>query len=179
MSEWFNLIKNNCGIHVAKCKIIHFTPDPLVKETLRFLMTREVAHFQMFEAALESIPNNFPPGILQSDPRYSNTYFNLSNGEDVRGPWNDGKSSRFQEEWRYISEPKQHINDTLGLIDETIEETDRSEKSVQKTNLQMSQMRKSEIDESNKPVGGKYQWSKYRNARENTKKSPVRKKIKK
>ena len=32
--------------------LLQFTDDPYVKETLRFLMTREVAHFQMFEAAL-------------------------------------------------------------------------------------------------------------------------------
>src|SRR5690606_36875402 len=31
--------------------LMQFTDDPYVKETLRFLMTREVAHFQMFEAA--------------------------------------------------------------------------------------------------------------------------------
>src|SRR5215204_1938316 len=36
--------------------LLQFTDDPYVKDTLRFLMTREVAHFQMFEAALESIP---------------------------------------------------------------------------------------------------------------------------
>ncbi len=33
--------------------LLQFTEDPYVKETLRFLMTREVAHFQMFEAALQ------------------------------------------------------------------------------------------------------------------------------
>src|SRR3954464_10010678 len=54
--------------------LLKFTDDPLVKETLRFLMTREVAHFQQFEAALDSIQPNFPPGILQSDPKHSNTY---------------------------------------------------------------------------------------------------------
>ena len=39
--------------------LLQFTDDPYVKETLRFLMTREVAHFQMFEAALQTIKPNF------------------------------------------------------------------------------------------------------------------------
>jgi Mn-containing catalase len=52
--------------------LLGFTDDVLVKESLRFLMTREVAHFQMFEAALDTIQPNFPPGILQSDPKHSN-----------------------------------------------------------------------------------------------------------
>ncbi len=43
--------------------------DVLVLESLRFLMTIEVVHFQMFQAALDSIQLSFPPGILQSDPR--------------------------------------------------------------------------------------------------------------
>ena len=68
--------------------LMQFTDDPYVKDTLRFLMTREVAHFQMFSAALETIESNFPPGVLQGDPRYTHTYFNMSNGTSARGPWN-------------------------------------------------------------------------------------------
>jgi Mn-containing catalase len=41
-------------------------------------MTREVAHFQMFEAALETISAKLSSRHLQSDPRYSNLYFNMS-----------------------------------------------------------------------------------------------------
>lgn len=150
----------------SRAKIVYeylmkFTPDPLVKETLRFLMTREVAHFQMFEAALNSIEGNFPPGILQSDPRHSNTYFNMSNGEEVRGPWNDGQSPQFKEDWRYIDDPEQHVSDTMGLLDESMEGTSRTEKSVQKKNRQMSEMRKAEIDGANMPIEGIYQWSQY------------------
>lgn len=68
--------------------LMQFTDDEYVKETLRFLMTREIAHFQMFSAALETIRPNFPPGVLQGDPRHTHTYFNLSNGASARGPWN-------------------------------------------------------------------------------------------
>lgn len=150
----------------ARAKIVYeylmkFTNDPLVLETLRFLMTREVAHFQMFEAALNSIPANFPPGVLQSDPRYSNTYFNMSNDVEFRGPWNDGKSTQFHEEWRYIDDPIQHIHDTMGLIEETIEGSERTEKSIQKNNKLLSAERRNEIDEANSPVGGIISWSTY------------------
>jgi Mn-containing catalase len=66
--------------------LMKFTDDPYVKETLGFLMTREIAHFKMFQAALDTIQPNFPPGILQGDPRFINAYFNMSNGVEVRGP---------------------------------------------------------------------------------------------
>ncbi|HEX2922283.1 MAG TPA: manganese catalase family protein [Bacteroidales bacterium] len=148
----------------SRAKIVYeylmkFTPDPLVKETLRFLMTREVAHFQMFEAALNSIPGNFPPGVLQSDPRYSNTYFNMSNDEEIRGPWNDGQSPEFMEEWRYIDNPVEHIRETNGLVDDSSSGTSRTEKSVQKNNKQISTERKAVIDEANIPVNNVISWS--------------------
>lgn len=45
-------------------RLINLTDDPGVKDTLSFLMTREVAHQLSFEKALYSIRNNFPPGKL-------------------------------------------------------------------------------------------------------------------
>src|SRR5690606_4765229 len=87
--------------------LLQITDDPDVKETLNFLMTREVAHFQMFEAALASIQPNFPPGVLQGDPRFSNLYFNMSNGSNVRGPWNEGQTPDLGETWQYIEDPIQ------------------------------------------------------------------------
>ena len=60
--------------------LMQFTDDKDVLATLNFLMTREVAHFQQFEAALDTIQPNFPPGVLQSDPRYSNIYSNHGRG---------------------------------------------------------------------------------------------------
>ncbi|MFC4278035.1 manganese catalase family protein [Achromobacter aloeverae] len=71
-------------------RLINVTDDPGVKEALGFLMTREVAHMQSFEKALYSIEPNFPPGKLPGDPKFSNVYFNMSQGEgDLRGPWNN------------------------------------------------------------------------------------------
>ena len=101
----------------SRAKIVYeylmkFTDDPYVKETLRFLMTREIAHFQMFEAALQTIQPNFPPGVLQGDPRFGNTYFNMSNGQEIRGPWNDGVSPELGETWQYIDDPIAHVAST-------------------------------------------------------------------
>lgn len=138
--------------------LLGFTDDPLVKESLRFLMTREVAHFQMFEAALESIQPNFPPGILQSDPRHSNKYFNMSRGEDFKGPWNEGKSPEFGEEWKYIEDPIEHVRMTNGLLKEKTEGSDRTEKSVQKSNQMLSAERKTEIEESMGTKNGEMSW---------------------
>jgi Mn-containing catalase len=81
-------------------RLINLTDDPGVKEALGFLMTREVAHQKSFEKALYSIEPNFPPGKLPGDPRFSNVYFNMSQGgPEVRGPWNQG------EQWQFVSDP--------------------------------------------------------------------------
>ena len=97
--------------------LMQFTNDPYVKETLSFLMTREIAHFQMFEAALDTIQPNFPPGTLQGDPRYSNLYFNMSNGSAIRGPWNQGETSQLGEEWQFVANPVKKVMETNGLTE--------------------------------------------------------------
>jgi Mn-containing catalase len=97
----------------ARAKIVYeyllqFTGDPLVKESLMFLMTREIAHLQMFTAALDTIQPNFPPGTLQGDVRFTHTYYNMSNGTSVRGPWNEGQGPWPQgEHWVYVADPIQ------------------------------------------------------------------------
>ncbi|WP_373495127.1 manganese catalase family protein [Aquiflexum sp.] len=141
--------------------LMKFTDDVYVKESLRFLMTREVAHFQMFQAALDTIKPNFPPGILESDPKYSNKYFNMSNGEDVKGPWNEGESPLMGEEWQYIENPIQHVRDTNGLLDEEAEGTERTEKSVQTANKKLSEERKEKVDKATAPSNGVMSWSVY------------------
>ncbi len=70
-------------------RLINATDDPGVKEALGFLMTREIAHQQSFEKALAAMDTHFPPGKLLGDPRFTQVYFNLSQGPgDTRGPWN-------------------------------------------------------------------------------------------
>lgn len=143
--------------------LMKFTDDVLVKESLRYLMTREVAHFQMFQAALDSIQPNFPPGILQSDPKYSNKYFNMSKGEDFKGAWNEGKSPELGEEWQFIDNPLEHVQDTDGLLNEKAMGTHRTEKSIQLENKSLSEERKSEVDEATLPENGFMSWSVYEN----------------
>ncbi len=147
----------------SRAKIVYenlmkFTDDPLAKESLRFLMTREVAHAQMFEAALNSIQPNFPPGILQSDPRHSNKYFNMSNGEKFKGPWNEGKSPQFKEDWEYIADPVKHVRDTNGLRDEKPIHTSRTEDSIHDTNKSLSEERRHKIEKATAPKDGEINW---------------------
>jgi len=148
----------------SRAKIVYeylmkFTDDPYVKESLRFLMTREVAHYQMFEAALGTIQPNFPPGVLQSDPRYSNTYFNMSDGVEVKGPWNEGKSTQLGETWQYVKDPIQTVHKTNGLKDVEPQGTDRTEKTVSKKNKELSEMRSGEIKSAVPKKDN--QWSEY------------------
>jgi len=83
-------------------RLINLTDDPGVREALGFLMTREVAHQKSFEKALYSIEPNFPPGKLPGDPRFSDVYFNMSQGDgERRGPWNQGA------QWKYIADRDQ------------------------------------------------------------------------
>lgn len=125
--------------------LLQFTEDPYVKETLNFLMTREVAHFQMFEAALETIQPNFPPGILQSDPRYSNLYFNMSSGNDFNGPWNEGRSTKLGETFQFIEDPIKHVMETNSLLDQEIAGTDRTKESADRMGNQLGKKRSEEI----------------------------------
>jgi Mn-containing catalase len=80
-------------------RLINLSDDPDVKDALGFLMTREIAHQKSFEKALYAIEVNFPPGKLPGQPEFTNTYFNMSQGEgDMRGPWNQG------EQWDFVED---------------------------------------------------------------------------
>lgn len=61
-------------------RLIKFCGDPGARETLGFLMTREIAHQKMFEAALDAITHNFPPGRMQGMKQFEHAYFNDSDG---------------------------------------------------------------------------------------------------
>ena len=137
--------------------LLQFTNDPYVKDTLRFLMTREVAHYQMFEAALETIKPNFPMGTLQSDPKFSNLYFNMSNGSSIRGPWNQGESTQLGETWQYIDDPIRHVMETNSLLDQKIEGTERTESNIQAMNQKIGKNKKEFINES--APAGPLQWN--------------------
>jgi Mn-containing catalase len=72
--------------------------DEGTRKALHHLLTREITHARMFMKALESM------GKL-SDPMFGNVppdetvdlVFNLSQGEDVRGPWNQAPAFRYVE----------------------------------------------------------------------------------
>jgi len=138
--------------------LLQFTEDPFVKETLRFLMTREVAHYQMFEAALETIKPNFPMGTLQSDPRYGNLYFNLSSGNAIRGPWNQGQSTQLGETWQYIEDPIKHVLETNSLLDQKATGTNKTPKENESAEVELGKMR-SELVNMAAPIGPQ-QWNK-------------------
>ncbi len=141
--------------------LLKFTDDPHVKESLRFLMTREIAHFQMFSAALATIEPNFPPGVLQGDPRFTHTYFNLSNGTDVRGPWNQGQGPWAKgEQWEYISDPLDFVTETQGLRDKEIAGTDRTPAEVTRLEKSLSKQRSQEVLSAS-AEGGEMAWSEY------------------
>ncbi|MGA4367823.1 manganese catalase family protein [Pantoea ananatis] len=72
-------------------RLINVTDDPGVKDALAFLMTREAAHQLSFEKALQSIRNNYPPGKLPPVKEYTNKYYSMSEGGEVRGSWNSDK----------------------------------------------------------------------------------------
>lgn len=81
-------------------RLINTTDDPGVKEALGFLMTREIAHQKAFEKALYAIEPNFPSGKLPGMPKFTDKYYNMSDGgEDGRGPWNAGDG------WEYVADP--------------------------------------------------------------------------
>ncbi len=92
---------------------------------------------------------------------YPDKYFNMSKGEDFKGPWNEGKSPLLGEEWELIEDPLEHVRDTEGLLDEETKGTDRTEKSVQAANKGLSKERKGEVDEATAPKNGVMSWSVY------------------
>jgi Mn-containing catalase len=120
-------------------------------------MTREVAHYQMFEAALATIQPNFPPGTLQSDPRYSNLYFNMSSGNDYTGPWNQGPSTQMGETFQFIDDPIEHVMETNGLREQEAAGTHRTEKTVQELNNKLGLKRSDEINSA--ALIGEQQWN--------------------
>lgn len=149
----------------SRAKIVYeylmkFTDDPYVRDTLRFLMTREVAHFQMFGAALETIQPNFPPGVLQGDPRHTHTYFNMSSGGDARGPWNEGQGPwGAGESWDYVDKPMEHVIDHLGEVHHDPKGPSMTQEEVAEKDKALSRQRSQEVlsKTSTMPT----QWSSY------------------
>ena len=140
--------------------LLQFTDDPYVQDTLRFLMTREIAHFQMFSAALDTIQPNFPPGVLQGDPRFTHAYYNMSSSANARGPWNEGQGPWAAGESGSTSKiPRQPLSRTRGLIDQPIEGSSHSEEEVEQLNRELGKQRSKEV--TSMLPKGENQWSAY------------------
>jgi Mn-containing catalase len=69
--------------------LIKRTDDEGTIETLTHLLTREITHAQMFMKALDAMGKLDDPyfGTIEPDDTV-NVVFNLSQGEESRGPWN-------------------------------------------------------------------------------------------
>ncbi|MDX2152598.1 MAG: manganese catalase family protein [Bryobacteraceae bacterium] len=140
--------------------LMQFTDDPHVKETMGFLMTREIAHFQMFSAALAQIEPNFPPGVHQGDPRYTHLYFNLSQGEDAIGPWNEGQGPwPAGEQWVRVDDPQRYVEQTDGLLGQPVVGGEKEPGVIEQMNRELSDLRSTEI--TSKVPTGENQWSTY------------------
>ncbi|WP_312379416.1 manganese catalase family protein [Pseudomonas oryzihabitans] len=91
-------------------RLINVTDDAGIKDTLSFLMTREIAHQKSFENALHSIQPNFPQGKMPPRPEFASVYYNMSQGEgDLRGPWNQGQ------DWEFVEQPSPAVDGGDGL----------------------------------------------------------------
>ena len=137
--------------------LMKFTDDPYIHKTLSFLMTREVTHFKMFEAALDSIQPNFPPAVLGADPRYLQQVYNLSAGT-VRGPWNEGEIKGMGKEFDYIEDPITYVKETQGLTNlPDAKKTELAE--AKKQDKKMSDLKSEEVKKTDPK--GVAQWSNY------------------
>ncbi|MDR5822496.1 manganese catalase family protein [Caballeronia sp. LZ043] len=99
-------------------RLINVTDDPGIKDALGFLMTREIAHQKSFEKALHSIQPNFPQGKLPGIPEFTSVYFNMSKGDDARGPWNEGG------DWTFVEDPQPAVDGGDGTATVNVSEQD-------------------------------------------------------
>ncbi|SAL01775.1 catalase [Caballeronia pedi] len=99
-------------------RLINVTDDPGIRDALGFLMTREIAHQKSFEKALHSIQPNFPQGKLPGVPEYTSVYYNMSRGEDARGPWNEGN------DWKFVEDPQPAVDGGDGTARVGVNEAD-------------------------------------------------------
>jgi Mn-containing catalase len=138
--------------------LLQFTDDPYIHESLRFLMTREISHFQMFSAYLEEIQPNFPPGVLQGDARFTHAYFNMSDGASARGSWNQGQGPWTKGEWTYVEDPISAVRESNGLT-EFQETAPQGNKDLDAIGKKLGKQRYSEISKA--VPKGTNQWSAY------------------
>ncbi len=86
--------------------LINRCDDEGTRKVLVHLLTREITHAQMFMKALDGMGKLGDPmfGTVEPDETV-NIVFNLSSGDDYRGPWNEGKMHDGQK-IDYIADPQ-------------------------------------------------------------------------
>lgn len=99
-------------------RLIYFTQDVGSRQTLQFLMTREITHMRAFTAALDSMGKPaFSIGTIAPTPVLVDQYFNASTGSgpegatDSTGEWNTGYGLHLVES--DIAEAKQRGGENL------------------------------------------------------------------
>ena len=101
-------------------RLINVTDDAGIKDTLGFLMTREIAHQKSFEKALHAIQPNFPQGKLPGKAEYANVYYRMQPDDAaVRGPWNEGP------EWEFVA-AKPAVDGGNGLANVNVSPSDEA-----------------------------------------------------
>jgi Mn-containing catalase len=125
-------------------RLINLTPDVGVREALGFLMTREIAHQKSFEKALYAIDPNFPAGKLPGDPRFTDKYYDMSQGNgSPRGPWNQG------EQWEFVEDREQQMAVDGGDGSARVEQLTAEEKSAL-----LAASRRTASDPASDPITG-------------------------
>ncbi len=83
--------------------LINACEDEGTKKTLVHLLTREITHANMFMKALDSMGKLDDPffGNIAPDDTVK-LVFNLSQGDDQRGPWNE------EPDFDYVADPQPH-----------------------------------------------------------------------
>jgi Mn-containing catalase len=104
-------------------------------------------------------------------------YFNFSNGNDYRGPWNEGKSTEFGETYQYIADPIKHVMETDALLNQKAQGTDRTEQSVQKLNKKISKIRSEEVNSASPVMNLQWNNGKKIGSANGNSKSKISKKI--
>ncbi|MBR0947842.1 DUF892 family protein [Bradyrhizobium liaoningense] len=122
-------------------RLINFCDDAGTKDTLQFLMTREITHMKAFSRALESMGKpTFSIGRIAPTPGLVDQFFNDStgsgdNGEiDTRGPWNEG------EDWIFMESPALQSGDP-GAAPSIVAESSPSEPVIGLNDLLIDQLR--------------------------------------
>jgi Mn-containing catalase len=91
-------IASEAGARQTYEALIHASTDEGTTKALTHLLTREITHAQMFMVALDKMGKLTDPmfGTIQPDETVD-LVFNLSKGEDFRGPWNSKPLFRFED----------------------------------------------------------------------------------